>query len=136
MSWSNVTGLKFAYGVDYDGWSNVDSVYYQEFTFENGMVVRVGDKHAGTCHGNAVEGVYVLPASEDVFTNDRQTVRDGDPLVYDCPEPGCSGQGVASDGSPSIVHVNGIPVHRVGDSTLYVSGSGQAITGSPDTFAG
>ena len=117
-------------------WSNTATITFSTFNYLSDMVVRIGDKHAGTCHGNAVEGVYVLPASEDVFTNDRQTVRDGDPLVYDCPEPGCSGQGVASEGSPSIVHVNGIPVHRVGDATEYIAGSGQAITGSPDTFAG
>ncbi len=109
-------------------WSNIASIIFVE---PPKPVVRIGDRHEGTCHGNLVYGFFIQ-GSEDVFVNNLNCVRVTDEATLNCPD--CGGPAIADEGNPKRF-VNHLHIHRVGDRVVYPAGEGISVTGSPDTFA-
>lgn len=94
-------------------------------------VVRVGDRHEGVCCALPVSGHYTQ-GSPDTFCNGLPVVRIGDEASVSCLMHPVG----HADGGSLISFVNSIGIHRYGDRVQYGGGEGEAVTASPDTFAG
>lgn len=77
--------------------------------------------------GPAIQG------SGDVLTNDRPSLRIGDPGVH----AACCGPNTwnAASGSGTVL-INGIPAHRLSDTTAHCGGTGKLIEGSENVITG
>jgi uncharacterized Zn-binding protein involved in type VI secretion len=100
---------------------------------------RLGDKafNPADAHGcPACPHPVIGPAiagSGDVVTNDRPSIRVGDPGIH----AACCGPNTwnAKVGSGTVL-INGRKAHRLADATKHCGGMGQTIEGSPNVITG
>ena len=82
------------------------------------------------CCGHCFGGVYI-EGSPDTFVNNLSLIRaPGDLIASQCPHHATS---YSSTGSPDTF-TNNLANHRLDDVVDETCGTGNAISGSPDTF--
>ena len=100
---------------------------------------RLGDKSQVPADGHGCPGCphsCIGPAtagSPDVFTNNKPSLRVGDPGVH----AACCGPNTwtAAVGSSTVL-INNLAAHRLNDMDTHCGGVGKLVEGSPDVITG